>query len=149
LWKAHNRAWPEEPVARCTVERLMRVLGLQGMPNARSARTARPGTAARVLSAGSPGAGLPRSGTESALGRPHHLRRHLGRIRLRRCRDGPVLAPCRGVACREQLAYRSRSGCFRARALECVSRESSDRRAQSQFGSRVSVFSYSLHGASC
>ncbi|WP_284302530.1 IS3 family transposase [Mobilicoccus caccae] len=41
LWKAYNRAWPQAPIARCTVERRMRVLGLAGVPNSRTARTTR------------------------------------------------------------------------------------------------------------
>ncbi len=44
-WKAYNRAWPQEPVARCTIERRMRVLGLAGVPNARTVRTTRPAPA--------------------------------------------------------------------------------------------------------
>lgn len=42
MWKAMNRAHPDDPVARCTVERRMRALGLSGVPNARSTRTTRP-----------------------------------------------------------------------------------------------------------
>ena len=42
MWKAINRAHPHDPVARCTVERRMRALGLSGVPNARSTRTTRP-----------------------------------------------------------------------------------------------------------
>ena len=42
MWKAINRAHPDDPVARCTVERRMRALGLSGVPNARSTRTTRP-----------------------------------------------------------------------------------------------------------
>jgi putative transposase len=42
MWKALGRAFPDEPVARCTVERRMRALGLQGASNARSTRTTRP-----------------------------------------------------------------------------------------------------------
>jgi putative transposase len=42
MWKVINRVHPHDPVARCTVERRMRALGLAGVPNARSARTTRP-----------------------------------------------------------------------------------------------------------
>lgn len=42
MWKAYARAWPAEPVARCTIERRMRALGLAGVPNARSTRTTTP-----------------------------------------------------------------------------------------------------------
>lgn len=45
LWKAYSRAWPQEPVARCTIERRMRVLGLAGGPNARTVRATRPAPA--------------------------------------------------------------------------------------------------------
>lgn len=42
LWRAYQRAWPGESVARCTIERRMRALGLAGVPNARTTRTTRP-----------------------------------------------------------------------------------------------------------
>lgn len=42
MWKVINRAYPSDPVARCTVERRMRALGLSGVPNARTTRTTRP-----------------------------------------------------------------------------------------------------------
>ncbi len=45
MWKAYLRAWPGEPVARCTIERRMRALGLAGVPNARTTRTTRPARA--------------------------------------------------------------------------------------------------------
>lgn len=39
MWKATNRALPDQHVARCTIERRMRALGLAGIANRRSART--------------------------------------------------------------------------------------------------------------
>lgn len=42
MWKVINRTHPGDPVARCTVERRMRALGLSGVPNARTTRTTRP-----------------------------------------------------------------------------------------------------------
>lgn len=47
LWKAYNRAYPQEQVARCTVERRMRGLGLRGVGNERTTRTTRPRPAHR------------------------------------------------------------------------------------------------------
>lgn len=46
MWKTINRLHPGERVARCTVERRMRALGLAGVSNARSTRTTRPAPAA-------------------------------------------------------------------------------------------------------
>lgn len=45
MWRALNRVTPQDPVARCVVERRMRALELQGVPNARSTRTTRPAPA--------------------------------------------------------------------------------------------------------
>jgi putative transposase len=42
VWKVLNRQDPEHPVARCTVARRMRALGLHGALPARSIRTTRP-----------------------------------------------------------------------------------------------------------
>lgn len=42
MWRAYQRAWPAEPVARCTIARRMQALGLQGVPNARTTRTTKP-----------------------------------------------------------------------------------------------------------
>lgn len=41
-----RRLYPDEPIARCTVERRMRALGLAGVGNARSTTTTRPSTTA-------------------------------------------------------------------------------------------------------
>lgn len=46
MWKTINRLYPGEQMARCTVERRMRALGLAGVSNARSTRTTRPAPAA-------------------------------------------------------------------------------------------------------
>ena len=42
VWKVLNRQDPADPVARCTVARRMRALGLHGALPARSIRTTRP-----------------------------------------------------------------------------------------------------------
>ncbi len=42
MWKTYLRTFPQDHVARCTIERRMRTLGLAGVPNARSTRTTRP-----------------------------------------------------------------------------------------------------------
>jgi putative transposase len=42
VWKVLNRQDPDHPVARCTVARRMRALGLHGALPARSIRTTRP-----------------------------------------------------------------------------------------------------------
>ncbi|WP_367270749.1 transposase [uncultured Tessaracoccus sp.] len=39
VWVMLRRLYPVELIARCTVERRMRALGLDGVPNARSATT--------------------------------------------------------------------------------------------------------------
>ncbi|WP_414646718.1 IS3 family transposase [Corynebacterium vitaeruminis] len=36
MWKTYLRTFPQDHVARCTIERRMRTLGLAGVPNARS-----------------------------------------------------------------------------------------------------------------
>lgn len=42
MWKVLGRRYPDEPIARCTVERRMRALGLAGVGNSRTVRTTRP-----------------------------------------------------------------------------------------------------------
>lgn len=42
MWKVLGRLHPDEPIARCTVERRMRVLGLSGVGNGRTTRTTQP-----------------------------------------------------------------------------------------------------------
>ena len=41
MWVMLRRLYPDEPIARCTVERRMRALGLAGVPNARLTTTTR------------------------------------------------------------------------------------------------------------
>ena len=41
MWVMLRRLYPDEPIARCTVERRMRALGLAGVSNARSTTTTR------------------------------------------------------------------------------------------------------------
>ena len=46
MWRTLNRLHPSEPVARCTVERRMRALGLAGVSNAKTTHTTRRAPAA-------------------------------------------------------------------------------------------------------
>jgi putative transposase len=42
MWKSLNRGQPEQPVARCTVQRRMRALGLSGAVRGKVKRTTVP-----------------------------------------------------------------------------------------------------------
>lgn len=42
MWKVLGAMYPEDRVARCTVERRMAALGLSGVGNSRTTRTTRP-----------------------------------------------------------------------------------------------------------
>ncbi|MFF3404552.1 IS3 family transposase [Streptomyces sp. NPDC002659] len=83
IWRELNRRG--HAVARCTVERLMRELGLAGASPRREGHHYghRPGRRPGPRP-GRPG--LRRPGTEPPLGRGLHPHRHLGRGRLRHVR---------------------------------------------------------------
>jgi putative transposase len=104
VWRQLHREGIE--VARCTVERLMRADRLCGVIRGRTRRTTVPAELAAR-----PGDLLDRDFTappQPPLGRRHHLRGHLVRLRLRRLRHRPVLPPDRGLAGLHQPARRPR-----------------------------------------
>ena len=93
-------------VARCTVERLMRELGLAGAVRAAQEPGAPP-CRSRAERPGGPGrAGLHRGGAEPAVGGRPHLRAHLDRVRLRRVRHRRVLPADRRLAAVQPAAHR-------------------------------------------
>ena len=113
VWRQLGREGVE--VARCTVERLMREMGLQGVVRGRPFKT----TVHRscgLSTAGSRSTGLLRRSSESALGGGSHLRRHVGGLRLRGLHHRRLLAKDRGLACVELASKRSCVGCSRAGA---------------------------------
>ncbi len=81
VWKQLNRE--DIPVARCTVERLMRAMGLRGVVRGEEAPDDDSGRGG-APAAGSGGPGLHGHTSESALGRGSELCVHLERLRLRR-----------------------------------------------------------------
>jgi putative transposase len=97
-------------VARCTTERLMRQLGLQGVRRERKIRSTVPGKR-RAAGAGPAQAGLHRPGAEPPLGSRLHLRGDLGRDRLRRLRRRHLLARHRWLGRCHQQAHQARPGC--------------------------------------
>ena len=115
VWLALNR--DGTPVARCTVERLMRELGLWRCPPRQESadnegRYSR-GPARRTWFAGSsPGRPGP------AVGCRFHLRVHLGRDGVCRVRDRRLLPPHPGLANRHQHAHRAGPGRPGARPVD-------------------------------
>jgi putative transposase len=91
IWKQLRREGHR--VARCTVERLMRTLGLRGTGVAHHHACRRRGPPRR-----SRRAALRGDPTESALSRRLHVRRGLARVRLRRLRRRRLRPPHRRVA---------------------------------------------------
>ena len=94
-------------VARCTVERLMRELGLRGVRRG-GCKAAHDASRPVAGAAGGPGEpGLRAARAEPAVGRGLHLRGHLGGHRLHRVRDRRVLPADRRVAHRRQPQHRT------------------------------------------
>src|SRR6202034_719252 len=81
VWRELRREG--EDIARCTVERLMRSMGLQGVQASQN-HDRRQG---RTVSAGSCQPPVPGAQAECALGLGLHLCRDLDRLRLRRVHD--------------------------------------------------------------
>ena len=108
VWRQLNREGIA--VARCTVERLMRELGLRGA--VRGGRKTRRTTVPQLTgAAGGPGpARLHRGGAEPAVGGRPHLRVDLDRVRLRRVRHRRVLPADPGLALRQPPAHRPGAG---------------------------------------
>jgi transposase InsO family protein len=99
------------PVARCTVERLMRGLGIGGVrPRRKRPRTTVPGDpAGRPV--GPAAALLRRPGAEPALGGGYHVCDDIFRVGVYVIRDGFVRAPdCRVAGCGSP-AFRSCARC--------------------------------------
>ncbi len=102
-------------VARCTVERLMRDMGLAGVIRGKPVRTT-------IGDKAAPCPARPRkpsnscSGAEQAVGVGLYLRRNLGGVRLRRLRHRCLCPPDRWLARQQDCACRLRAGCARAGA---------------------------------
>ena len=97
-------------VARCTVARLMRQMGLEGVIRGKPIRTTmqRQG---RTLSARSRQSPVPGAGAEQALGLRLHLCRDLDRLRLRRLRHRRLCPPHRRLAGEPDRACGLRARC--------------------------------------
>ena len=105
-----QRVW-DENLAVYGADKVWRQLRREGFEVARS--RARPGVhhddGCRRRLRSSPGsrpARVSRNPAEPALGRGHHVRRHLGRVRLRRVRHRRLLAVHRRLACLRLAAER-------------------------------------------
>ena len=83
------------PVARCTVERLMRALGLRGVVRGKTSVRTTIGDEASRPAARSGRPPVPGAGAESPVGGRPHLRQDPQRLGLRRLRRGCLL-PLRG-----------------------------------------------------
>ena len=113
VWRQLGREGVE--VARCTVERLMREMGLQGVVRGRPFKTTvtdhaafrPPDLVQRDFSADRP---------NQLWVADLHLRRHVGGLRLRGLHHRRLLAKDRGLACVELASKRSCVGCSRAGA---------------------------------
>ena len=108
VWRQLRREG--EDIARCTVERLMRSMGLQGVIR-RKAGQNHDQRQGRPVSAGSCQPPVPSAQAERALGLGLHLCRDLDRFRLRRVRDRRLRSAHRGLACITDRACELRSGC--------------------------------------
>ena len=96
-------------VARCTVERLMRALGLQGAVRGRKRRTTiADDSAAAAARSGEPA--IPGEPSEPAVGGGLHVRRDVGRLRLRRVRDRCIRPAHHRLARGALDAYRTGAG---------------------------------------
>ncbi|MBF0698360.1 IS3 family transposase, partial [Actinomyces bowdenii] len=95
-WRLLNAQQGHDPVARCTVERRMRALGISGIGPGRKIRTTRPAACAAMPPDLLGRDSRPRR-PRPALGGGLHLRPHLVGVLLHRIRHGPVLPPHRGL----------------------------------------------------
>ena len=114
VWRQLGRE--DVAVARCTVERLMRSLGLQGVVRGRQMphddRRRQRRAAARSGQAPIPG-----EPSESAVGGGLHVRRDVGGLRLRRVRHRRVRAAHHRLARGALDAHRAGAGCAGAGAV--------------------------------
>jgi hypothetical protein len=96
------------PVARCTVQRLMRQAGLRGISRAKGPRTtsrAADRTCGRTWSTAASGPRRP-----IGSGRGHHLLPHLRRLGLRRVRHRRLQPPRGGLTAVDKPAHRPGPG---------------------------------------
>ncbi len=96
IWAQLNREGIR--VARCTVERLMRVEGLSGARRGKAFKVTTRSRRPPRATGRSGRAGLPGTGTEPALGRRSHLRQDPHRMGVRRVHHRRVLADDRRLA---------------------------------------------------
>jgi hypothetical protein len=113
VWKQLGRE--DHVVARCTVERLMRSLGLAGVVRGQRSRTTVPD-----LTTERPPDLVERRFAERVVGGGLHLRRHVAGDGLRRVRDRRLLAADRRLAGERRDADRPRAGRARAGALRAA-----------------------------
>jgi hypothetical protein len=108
VWRQLRREG--EDIARCTVERLMRSMGL-ARRDPRQAGQNHDQRQGCAVSAGSCQPPVPGAQAERALGLGFHLCRDLDRLRLRRIRDRRLRPAHRGLACITDRACKLRSRC--------------------------------------
>jgi putative transposase len=96
-------------VARCTVARLMKDMGIQGIIRGKKHRTTIPTRPAMPAGQGEPP--VPRARAEHAVGQRLHLCRHLAGLRLRRLRHRRLRPPHRRLAGQPHGPCRVRSRC--------------------------------------
>ena len=95
-------------VARCTVERLMQSMNLQGVIRGKPVRTTISDKSGTVPT-GSREPTIPGAAAERAVGFGLHLRCDLDRLRLRRLCDRCLCPPYRGLACQSDGPCRLRA----------------------------------------
>jgi hypothetical protein len=98
VWKQPGREGIR--VARCTVERLMRAMGLRGVSRGRAWKITTQADPAAARPADLVDRQFTATRAESALGRGFQLRGHVARLCVRGVRDRRVRAAHRRVACR-------------------------------------------------
>ena len=142
VWKQLRRDGVR--VARCTVARLMRAMGLAGAVRGRAwMTTTHAGKAGRPCGPRrSPVRGHP---SEPALGRRLHVRRDLGRLRLRRVRHRRVCATHCGLAGVGLHAHGLRAGCPGAGDLRPPGRR--PHRPRTSQRCRVAISLDAVHGS--
>ena len=140
MWIALNRAG--EPVARCTVERLMKANGICGAKRrGKPWRTTRPDPAARRRPDLVDRDFTARAGP--ALGRRHHVSPVLAGRRVLRVRDRRLLPPDRRLAAGQPHAHHARSR--RAEDGLASARPGRGRRAGPSLRSRQPIHLNRLH----
>ena len=114
VWRQMNREGIA--VARCTVERLMKRLGLQGVRRGKVVRTTIP-RQSRAVPAGPGQSAIQGGASQSAVGVGFHLCLDLAGLAVRGVCDRRVCPAHRGLAGQQFHANRLRAGCAGAGAV--------------------------------